>query len=105
MHDVLFRHQDELELEDLVGYAGDIGLDVERFVRDLEDERYAARVREDVAGAEASGATGTPTFFVGGLRHVGAYDAATLARELRSSRDTSAQGAPGSATTGGPGPT
>jgi len=83
MHDVLFRHQDELEPEDLVGYAADVGLDVERFVRDLEDERYAAPVREDVASAEASGATGTPTFFVGDLRHVGAYDAATLARALQ----------------------
>jgi Na+/H+ antiporter NhaA len=93
MHDVLFRHQDELEPEDLLGYAADIGLDVERFVRDLEDERNAAHVREDVASAEASGATGTPTFFVGGLRHIGPYDAATLARELQEARDA-----------GGPGP-
>jgi Na+/H+ antiporter NhaA len=86
MHDVLFRRQAELEPEDLVGYAADIGLDVERFVRDLEDERHAARVREDVASAEASGATGTPTFFVGDIRHVGPYDAATLARELEDTR-------------------
>ena len=56
---------------------------MERFIRDLEDERYAPRVREDVASAEASGARGTPTFFVGELRHVGAYDAETLAGELR----------------------
>jgi protein-disulfide isomerase len=82
MHDRLFAHQDELEGEDLVGYAGEIGLDVEQFVRDLEQERLLARVREDVASAEASGATGTPTFFVRGRRHVGPYDAETLAREL-----------------------
>ena len=56
MHDLLFQHQDELEIEDLVGYAGDLGLDVERFTRDLEDER-----------------------------HVGPYDAVTLAGELRRS--------------------
>ena len=83
MHDTLFRHQDELEFADLVGYADELGLDVEHFVRDLEDERYAPRVREDVASAEASGARGTPTFFVGELRHVGRYDAETLAGELR----------------------
>jgi protein-disulfide isomerase len=82
MHDLLFAHQDELEAEDLVGYAGELGLDVERFVRDLREERHAARVRADVASAEASGATGTPTFFIGDRRHVGPYDAATLAREL-----------------------
>jgi protein-disulfide isomerase len=98
MHDVLFRRQDELEFEDLAGYAADIGLDVERFVRDLEDERHAARVREDVAGAEASGARGTPTFFIGDRRHVGPYDAATLARELTAAssvRPRPPGGAPG----------
>jgi Na+/H+ antiporter NhaA len=85
MHDVLFAHQDELEAADLIGYAGELGLDVERFVRDLEEDRHAARVREDVASAEASGATGTPTFFIGDRRHIGPYDAATLARELTGS--------------------
>ncbi|HET8952394.1 MAG TPA: Na+/H+ antiporter NhaA [Solirubrobacteraceae bacterium] len=85
MHDVLFAHQDELETEDLIGYAGELDLDVERFVRDLSEERHARRVREDVASAEASGATGTPTFFVGDRRHVGPYDAVTLARELTAS--------------------
>ena len=82
LHDLLFAHQDELELEDLLGYAGELGLDVEQFARDLEDERLAARVRADVEGAEASGAGGTPTFFVGDRRHVGAYDAETLMAEL-----------------------
>src|SRR6185503_15062879 len=82
MHDMLFTKQDELEFEDLVGYAHDLGLDVERFARDLSDERLADRVREDVASADASGARGTPTFFIGELRHVGPYDADALAREL-----------------------
>jgi Na+/H+ antiporter NhaA len=83
MHDELFAHQDELELEDVLGYAEAIGLDVERFARDLGDEGLARHVREDVASAEASGARGTPTFFVGDRRHVGPYDAESLLRELR----------------------
>jgi protein-disulfide isomerase len=82
LHDMLFAHQDELEYADLLGYAGALGLDVERFARDLEDGRHAARVQEDVASAEAGGARGTPTFFVGDRRHVGPYDADALAREL-----------------------
>jgi len=86
MHDVLFEHQDELEFEDLLGYAGGLGLDVEQFVRDLDDERLAERVRADVASAEASGARGTPTFFIGTMRHVGPYDADALARELEQER-------------------
>lgn len=82
MHDLLFQHQDELETEDLTGYTKRLGLDMERFTRDLQDGRYSQRVREDAASAEASGARGTPTFFVGERRHVGPYDAETLAREL-----------------------
>src|SRR5699024_8690572 len=65
MHDLLFSHQDELELEDLAGYAGSLRLDVEEFLRAIDEQRYAARIREDVADAEASGARGTPTFFIG----------------------------------------
>jgi protein-disulfide isomerase len=85
-HDMLFRHQDELEFEDLLGYAGDLGLDVERFTRELELGVHASRVLEDVASAEASGARATPTFFVGDCRHVGPHDAATLAAALEASR-------------------
>jgi Na+/H+ antiporter NhaA len=81
-HDLLFRNQDELELEDLLGYAGVLGLDVERFARELDSGVHSTRVREDVASAEASGARSTPTFFVGDRRHAGAYDADTLAAEL-----------------------
>ena len=86
MHDLLFRHQDELEWADLVGYAGDLGIDVEQFVRDLSEGRCAERVREDVVSAEASGARGTPTFFIGEQRHIGPYDTETLARELEAQR-------------------
>nr|WP_246345095.1 Na+/H+ antiporter NhaA [Conexibacter arvalis] len=82
MHDKLFDHQDELEFEDLLGYAGRLEIDVEELARALQDGRHAARVRTDVASAEASGVRGTPTFFVNGRRHVGPYDAETLAREL-----------------------
>ncbi|MHB1063745.1 MAG: Na+/H+ antiporter NhaA [Georgenia sp.] len=86
MHDRLFAHQDQLEIEDLAGYAGHLGLDLEQFLRDLDEPRHAQRIRDDVAGAEASGARGTPTFFVGKRRHVGPYDAETLIAELVASR-------------------
>ncbi|MEU3171507.1 Na+/H+ antiporter NhaA [Streptomyces sp. NPDC007000] len=94
MHILLFEHQDELGYEDLAGYAAGLGLDVERFLRDLDDERTAARVRADAASAEASGARGTPTFFVGDRRHTGPYDAETLARELEAHAAKSGAQAP-----------
>jgi Na+/H+ antiporter NhaA len=85
MHDRLFRHQDELGPDDLVDHARAIGLDLERFVMELDDGVYSARVREDVASAEASRVTGTPTFFIGSRRHAGRYDAETLAARLLAS--------------------
>lgn len=85
MHDLLYRHQDKLEFEDIAAYAIELGLDIERFLDAIDDEETAERVRADTASAEASGALGTPTFFVGDRRHTGPYDAETLARELEAS--------------------
>lgn len=86
MHDLLFAHQDELEYEDILGYAGDIGLEMEQFARDLDDEEIAKIVRDNVSSAEASGARATPTFFVGDLRHVGPHDSKSLIAALEASR-------------------
>jgi Na+/H+ antiporter NhaA len=83
MHDILFQHQDELEFEDLVGYAAKLGLDVERFTRDLGEGSFTERVLTDAASAEESGARGTPTFFIGVVRHTGPNDAQTLQRVLQ----------------------
>jgi Na+/H+ antiporter NhaA len=82
MHDRLFGAQDRLDVLTLLDHATALGLDVQRFARELGDGRWARRVRDDAASAEASGVEGTPTFFVNGLRHSGAYDAGTLERAL-----------------------
>jgi Na+/H+ antiporter NhaA len=86
MYDLLLTHQDELTVRDLRRYAEQLELDVERFVEDLRQRRHAPRVSADVAGADASGVSGTPTFFVNGRRHQGVYDVDTLTRAIRSAR-------------------
>src|SRR5947208_1982178 len=83
LHDLLFEHQDALQPSDLVGYAEQLGLDVERFADDLREHAGAARVAEDVDSADLSGVSGTPTFFVNGRRHQGAYDIAALSAAVR----------------------
>jgi Na+/H+ antiporter NhaA len=83
MHDLLLRNQDALEFDDLVRYADLIGLDVERFANDLREHVAAARVAEDVDSADLSGVSGTPTFFINGRRHYGAYDIDTLSAAVR----------------------
>jgi Na+/H+ antiporter NhaA len=83
MHDTLLAHQDALTPPDLRRYAEELGLNVERFWDELRRRVHAPRVAEDVASAELSGVSGTPTFFVNGRRHWGAYDLATLTQVVR----------------------
>jgi Na+/H+ antiporter NhaA len=87
MNDKLLQHQDELTGVDLRRHAEDLGLDVERFWDELRRREYADRVSEDVASADASGVAGTPSFFINGRRHQGAYDIDTLTAAVRAARN------------------
>ncbi len=87
MHDLLLSHQGELRPTDLKSYAQALGLDIERVISDLRRREYAPRVSEDVASADESGVSGTPTFFINGRRHYGAYDIATLSDAVRAARN------------------
>jgi Na+/H+ antiporter NhaA len=86
MRDLLLTRQDALGHEDLVRYAGEVGLDVPRFVADLDRHVGAARIAADVESAAASGVLGTPTFFVNGRRHHGAFDLEALLTAVKEAR-------------------
>ena len=66
MHDRLYQRQTQLTDPDLERHAGELGLDVDRFRRSLGDHAHEARIREDLASANASGARGTPSLFING---------------------------------------
>ena len=83
MHDLLFGHQDALTMRDLLGYAGSLGLDTQRFRSELSTHAGAERVRQDTDSADLSGVSGTPTFFVNGQRHHGAYDIESLSKAVK----------------------
>jgi protein-disulfide isomerase len=73
MHAALFRQPPQLQQEQLIQHARDLGLDVERFKSELENHTYAARIQEDLASGVRSGVNATPTFFLNELRHNGGY--------------------------------
>jgi protein-disulfide isomerase len=83
MHDLLLEHQGALRPSDLIRYAESLGLDIERFSEALRQHRTSPRVARDVDSADLSGVSGTPTFFVNGRRHRGAYDIETLSKAAR----------------------
>jgi protein-disulfide isomerase len=83
MHDLLFNRQKALEVDDLRGYATELGLELVRFDADREGEAVLERIRRDVRSGVASGEVlGTPTLFIDGIMHRGRYDAATLLSAL-----------------------
>jgi len=86
MHDLLLDHQGAVRIPHLVQYAEDIGLDVQRFSDHLRRHAGVARMTEDVDSADLSGVSGTPTFFINGRRHHGAYDIDSLSAAAKAAR-------------------
>jgi len=82
MHGLLYQNQQALDDPDLLRYAAALSLDVPRFVSELADRTWEARVREDFMTGVRSGVNGTPTFFVNGIRHDGPWDADSLIEAL-----------------------
>ena len=83
MHDLLYENQQRLNAEDLLAFADRLGLDVDRFERELVQHVHAARVHEDFMSGVRSGVNGTPTFYVNGARHDDSYEFDTLLAALQ----------------------
>jgi protein-disulfide isomerase len=86
MHDMLMDHQGALTFRDVVGYAESIGLDTDKFAADLRKHVGAYRVAEDVDSADLATVSGTPTFFINGIRYYGAFDLAALKEAVHTAK-------------------
>jgi protein-disulfide isomerase len=67
MYDVLFRNQAHLKSADLQRHAAALGLDMARYVAEMDDHIYLQKVREHIAGGRRSHIRATPTFFINGV--------------------------------------
>jgi Na+/H+ antiporter NhaA len=93
MHDMLMDHQGALTTRDLIGYAAGIGLDTDKFAADLRKHAGAYRVAEDVDSADLATVSGTPTFFINGIRYYGAFDLAALKEAVHTAKARAVIGA------------
>ena len=82
MHDMIYEQQELLEPDIIPVWAEKLGLDLEKFGKDIEQGAVAARVKEDRRSGTRSGVNGTPTFFINGRRHDGAPDYQSLLAAL-----------------------
>ncbi len=86
MYDSLLAGQEDLTPQRLGDRAEELLPDVERFWDELWRHEHAPRVAVDVGSADASGVSGTPSFFINGRRHQGAYDVETLTEAVQAAR-------------------
>jgi Na+/H+ antiporter NhaA len=93
MHDRLMHNPGDLSLPDMSRHAAELGLDADDFAEGVRRRRHAQRIARDVQSADASGVSGTPTFFVNGRRHQGVYDVETLTRAVRAAARTASRAA------------
>jgi protein-disulfide isomerase len=73
MQEYLVEHQKALEDADLKRYAVELGQDSDRFAHDRTSGDVENRMDRDLANGERSGVSGTPMFYVNGIRHDGGY--------------------------------
>jgi formate-nitrite transporter family protein len=69
MNRILYLHPDKLEDKELRKYAREIGLDLERFDREMADGIYAEPIMKDSYSSLIHGITGTPTTFINDVRY------------------------------------
>jgi protein-disulfide isomerase len=86
MHISLFEHQQALDDDHLVQYAETLDLDTPRFRRELVEHVHAAHVRKDLQSGLDSGVSGTPTFYLDGVRYDGIVGVRQLLAAIREAR-------------------
>lgn len=83
MHDYLFEHQRALDDNHLLKYAETLGINTDRFQREMSGHIYTSLIDKSLGEGIASGVEGTPTFFINGVRHNGSWDLETLLAAIK----------------------
>lgn len=78
LHDLMFANFRKINRDNILIWAKQIGLDMERFKNDLASTKYQAVIQKDVADGEAVGVYGTPAFFINGKHYNGPVTMETL---------------------------
>jgi protein-disulfide isomerase len=84
MHALLFQHQHQLKVDELVRYAASLGLGADRIKRELKQGTYTEVVRKNFIAGVKNGVNGTPGLFLNGVREQGVFDEAYLRALLKS---------------------
>ncbi|MFL6356831.1 MAG: DsbA family protein [Nitrososphaeraceae archaeon] len=79
----MFEHQKALDHSHLVEYAQKVGLDIERFKKDMSGHVYAPLIDDSLKTGIDSGVEGTPTFYINGVRYEDSWDLGTFSATVK----------------------
>lgn len=82
MHDILYEHQENLDIPDLLGYAKKLSLSATDLQVAIEKETFNEKIKKDFIGGVRSGVNGTPTFFINGIRFNDSFEYENLLSAL-----------------------
>jgi protein-disulfide isomerase len=85
MYELLLRPSSALDVDSLLGYARDLGLDLDRFAKEVTGAVYAAKIEQDVREGVRNGVNATPKFYVDGRRIDGKFPLEGLEDAIRAS--------------------
>jgi protein-disulfide isomerase len=78
MYEVLFKNYRRLTRENVLLWAKQLGLDVDKFKADIDSRKFKAMVDKDLADGETAGVYGTPSFYINGKQYNGEVSLAAL---------------------------
>ena len=78
LHDKMYANFRSINRERILGWAKEVGIDLNRFVAELDGHKYKARVESEATQGDKAGVEGTPTFFINGKRLNASFDVNTV---------------------------
>jgi protein-disulfide isomerase len=74
LHDKMFANYRQLSKDNILRWAGEVGIDVKTFKADLDSGKYRSMIDREVNEGSGAGVMGTPTFFINGKRYNGPFE-------------------------------
>lgn len=81
-HDKLFEKSPDLKKENLLTIAKDLGLDLDKFNKDLDSDAVKQKVADDQADGNRAGVNATPTFYINGTQFTGVLPLTQFQQEI-----------------------
>lgn len=74
MHDLLIKNSPRLDRESLIKYAKELNMDIEKFIKAIDNQQGAPIIERDLKLAKELDLYVTPAFYINGIKVLGVRD-------------------------------